>query len=57
MQILSQWPGCRDGLSIARTDFIGSPVNQLCSQCGENPRPVNYPVTIDDGDASFGLQS
>ncbi len=57
MQVLSQRSGCSDGLSIARADFIGSLVPQQRSHSREDPRPVNHPVAIDDGDTAFGLQS
>lgn len=57
MQGLCQRARRGDGLSFARTYFIGSSVGQLCSHSSEDPRPVNHPVTIDDGDASLGLQS
>lgn len=57
MQVVSQRPGCSDGLSNARANFIGSSVRELCSHSSEDPRPVNHPVAIDDGDATLGLQS
>lgn len=57
MQAFSQRPRGSDRLSFTSTYFIGSSVSQLCSHSSEDPRPVNYPVTVDDGDTSLGLQS
>ena len=55
VQILSEWPGCNDGLSDARAYFVGSPVRQLRSHGDEDPWPIDPPVAIDDGHTTFGF--
>lgn len=57
MHVFSQRPRHSDGLSAARADFIGSLIGQLCPGSSQDSWPVNYPVTIEDGDAVLGQQS
>lgn len=57
VQVLSERPCCSDGLSIPRADLIGSSICQMCSQSSVDPRSINHPISIDDGDAMLALQS